>query len=98
MEQGACIDCPIRGFFANREYECEFDHYSDECIEEAYKIAFYYKDKSDEIDNHVKHGKWIDKGNAAGLFCSECDFKVRYRDERRFKYCPNCGAKMERSD
>ena len=46
----------------------------------------------------VKHGKWIDKGNAAGLFCSECDFKVRYRDERRFKYCPNCGAKMERSD
>lgn len=54
--------------------------------------------KPDEIANPVKHGKWIDKGNAAGLFCSECDFKVRYRDERRFKYCPHCGAKMGRSD
>lgn len=42
------------------------------------------------------HGKWIDKGNAAGLFCSECNFKVRYRDERRFNYCPNCSVRIDK--
>ena len=47
----------------------------------------------------VKHGKWISK--ATGLcprievwFCSECNFA--YRDLSPSKYCPDCGAKMDK--
>lgn len=87
--------CPLNHFSF---FECDFDSFDINVINEAYNLTFGGEAKSDEIANPVKHGKWIDKGNAAGLFCSECDFKVRYRDERRFKYCPHCGAKMERSD
>lgn len=36
----------------------------------------------------VKHGKWDRSG-----YCSECDYWSCYCSD--FKYCPNCGAKME---
>ena len=39
-----------------------------------------------------KRGKWKD-GNKRQI-CSEC----LYRGYRSWHYCPNCGAKMERSE
>ena len=44
----------------------------------------------------VKHGKWIDKGRGYGWYkeCSNCSYRNDYPMED-FKYCPNCGAKMD---
>lgn len=51
----------------------------------------------------VRHGKWIELNTESGIFldfdevkCSECGF-VEYFNKgwARFKYCPNCGAKMD---
>lgn len=48
-------------------------------------------------------GKWIilDECANEGVYCSECHkkvFKLEFSPTmkwRNFKYCPNCGAKME---
>ena len=38
-----------------------------------------------------KRGRWIDKHGQVGT-CSECDYRTLL-----WKYCPNCGARMEES-
>lgn len=55
----------------------------------------------------VKHGHWVDDGLYADnhLFhvwrCSKCDKNMMVKDSSQeagapwFKYCPNCGAKMD---
>lgn len=48
----------------------------------------------------VKHGKWI--WDDEGYHCSEC-FYHAYGEtgsilSNEWHYCPNCGAKMERSE
>ena len=48
-------------------------------------------------------GKWkiLDECANEGVYCSECHkkiFKLEFSNTmkwRNFKYCPNCGAKME---
>lgn len=45
----------------------------------------------------VKHGKWIED-YAFSHHCSECgDYLIGFPKcrLRNFKYCPNCGAKMD---
>ena len=40
----------------------------------------------------VKHGKWINALEHCGAFvCSDCE----YQSTVLYKYCPNCGAKMD---
>ena len=43
----------------------------------------------------VVHGRW----NAGGdyMFCSKCEMQWNYcdNDTQDFRYCPNCGAKMD---
>lgn len=45
----------------------------------------------------VKHGKWIEKIDPWDRQhigkCSECG--KSYRDYMYFRFCPNCGAKMD---
>lgn len=49
----------------------------------------------------VKHGKWIDDGQYDNFFphhewrCSECGEHVLEIGTPWFKYCPNCGARMD---
>ena len=49
----------------------------------------------------VRHGKWIDEGQYADYHphhawrCSECGEHVIEIDTSWFKYCPNCGARMD---
>lgn len=49
----------------------------------------------------VRHGKWIDDGQHADFFphhewrCSECGEQVLEIGVPWFKYCPNCGARMD---
>lgn len=70
-----------------------------------------YSDTFDFIDNAptieaepVKHGKWVYTVlcdcNLSEVKCSNCDYDVvteTYKAVKmsEFKYCPNCGAKME---
>lgn len=47
----------------------------------------------------VRHGKWINRWSGCGSVwleqsCSECG--LTFEDEpHEYKYCPNCGARME---
>ena len=49
----------------------------------------------------VRHGKWIDEGQYADFFphhawrCSECGEHVIEIDTPWYKYCPNCGTRMD---
>lgn len=49
----------------------------------------------------VKHGKWLDDGQYDNFFphhewrCSECGEHVLEIGAPWFKYCPNCGARMD---
>ena len=71
-----------------------------------------YSDIFDVIDQaptadvqKVKHGHWR-RSKVEGLptnrfVCSECDGLVQvstYRNSCMFKYCPNCGAKMDEKE
>lgn len=41
----------------------------------------------------VKHGRWYDKGSLS-CRCSCCGCK----SNKEYDYCPNCGAKMGKTD
>lgn len=45
----------------------------------------------------VVHGKWLEADDGDGIVCSVCgeDFCVLTNETERFKYCPNCGARMD---
>ena len=48
------------------------------------------------------HGKWVpSEGNPGFLVCSACGDCYVYDewvDGRKWRYCPNCGAKMDEKD
>ena len=50
----------------------------------------------------VRHGKWLDDGQYDNFFphhewrCSECGEHALEIGVPWFKYCPNCGARMEK--
>jgi hypothetical protein len=41
----------------------------------------------------VVHGRWIEYQIPHIMCCSECDWGTGVQSD--FRYCPNCGAKME---
>ena len=45
----------------------------------------------------VVHGRWREADDGDGVVCSVCgeDFCNIYLEVDRFKYCPNCGARMD---
>lgn len=48
----------------------------------------------------VRHGRWVHTDSAAHWYgkdeCSECTYHEHDRsDLSHFRYCPNCGAKMD---
>lgn len=51
----------------------------------------------------IRHGHWVDVGSEVARVCSCCHEDVLYAvmynlkgKEISLKYCPNCGAKMEK--
>lgn len=49
----------------------------------------------------VRHGRWIKVGYACGegeYQCSECKETEWRTSASRLKYCPFCGAKMDKRD
>ena len=65
----------------------------------------WYKEYIHETDGKPRVGKWLD-GERVGYngtyyyrYCSECLFERNDDDvDKDTPYCPNCGAKMERSE
>ena len=51
----------------------------------------------------VRHGRWIDtepeynyeRHCSAHYQCSECGRRTGIRQTRTYKFCPNCGARMD---
>lgn len=60
----------------------------------------------DPAQSHEKHGYWRGEydGYADGQpvydmwYCSECDYYVEDDSYPEYKYCPNCGTKMDEED
>lgn len=47
----------------------------------------------------VRHGRWVSNdlgGYKWAYYCSECGWIDGYPFNDRHKYCPNCGAKMDK--
>ena len=47
----------------------------------------------------VLHGKWLSAGHDGWSYyirCTACN--SLFGDMNKFKYCPNCGAKMDKED
>ena len=59
-----------------------------------------YEQGKAEIMSVLKTGKWI--WDAEGYHCSECFFHAYGNTleclDGTYKFCPNCGAKMEATD
>ncbi len=48
----------------------------------------------------VQHGRWVDNGACGykwAFSCSKCGYIDGYPFNDRHNYCPNCGAKMDKS-
>ena len=48
------------------------------------------------VDPKQKTGTWVESEGSDDWHCSECKFKMPWKDQKT-PYCPNCGAKMENS-
>nr|DAI75747.1 MAG TPA: hydrogenase/urease nickel incorporation protein [Caudoviricetes sp.] len=47
----------------------------------------------------VRHGRWLDcEAHNDIEQCSECGMIFSYPSYYRYKFCPNCGAKMDLGD
>lgn len=69
-------------------------------------IAEHMEDFGSHFDINVqpvKHGRWIDtepeynyeRHCSAHYQCSECGRRTGIRQTRTYKFCPNCGARMD---
>lgn len=87
--------------YISKEYirNMELKRWSDACGAESYAYSRVLEDIAeapiaDVVE--VKHGHWelIPNHDALG-FCSVCKFKPAFVS---YKYCPNCGTKMDQED
>ena len=48
----------------------------------------------------VRHGRWEEASDGDGVVCSECgtDFCTMIHETEKFRFCPNCGARMDKED
>ena len=68
-----------------------------------YDALWNIVEKMPSVKQEPKTGHWIDTGSESFEFyrvykCSECgNTEIEYPERicRQFRYCPNCGAKME---
>ena len=70
----------------------------DECDPyEFVEIAFHAVDDAPTIDAvPVRHGEWILQASGRDCKCSVCEsYWIPFGDEYDYKYCPNCGARMD---
>lgn len=81
--ENACAGCTRHG---EKPGECYLDEPCERLI-----FAFTVAKSVDAVE--VVHGRWIDAREYCGDYmCSNCDALY---GTNKFKYCPNCGAKMD---
>lgn len=71
--------------------------------EDAYRVLLWLVNDAPAADVvPVVHGKWApSERNPSFLVCSVCGGCYVYDewvDERKWRYCPNCGARMDGGD
>ena len=96
LEKRIKENIPISGN-GTTPYEIDLlEWYKDECIRQAYAMP------TADVEE-VRHGHWIFINQAVGYLeppygdtfkCSLCEFVIDV-SEGNYKYCPNCGAKMD---
>ena len=80
--------------------EEQWDMIADVDFDHTDRIWFHTKHGKEVEFAKVRHGKWIHRGCAI-FACSKCGERVGlnvYTSEKaseRFKFCPNCGARMD---
>ncbi|MBQ0014681.1 MAG: hypothetical protein KBS82_05085 [Oscillospiraceae bacterium] len=63
--------------------------------EQARSILAIVDNLRNKMKNPVVHAEWEHKDGIYGVaYCSNCDFELKYNNTN---YCPNCGAKMDKS-
>ena len=70
-----------------------FENPKETCIENLF-VVFKEKEPAADVIEMV-HGEWehVPYSFAGGYRCSRCGYRSL---ERHWKYCPNCGAKMNK--
>ena len=85
--------CPVGRYGRNYVYGSDREKYDDwdEIIDEIENM-----DASDVAE--VRHGKWEEASDGDGIVCSECrtDFCTMIHETEKFRFCPNCGARMDK--
>ena len=61
--------------------------------QDIYNTAFARGKNQSELEQEPKIGHW----DTRACKCSECGYQITFSEytEHKYKYCPNCGAKME---
>lgn len=78
-----------------------YDRYSTQYTEREWMLSLVKAQPAADVVE-VRHGEWISHiiGEAGSFdiyahYCNECDFFYESGSEYGYKYCPNCGARME---
>lgn len=65
----------------------------------SFKVRKTITDASSADVKPVVHGKWLSAGHDEWTYyirCTACN--SLFGNMNKFKYCPNCGAKMDKED
>ena len=75
------------------------DVYTEENVINAYTDGYStgMEQGMAKVATNVVHGRWEEADDGDGVVCSICkdDFCSIIHETDRFKYCPNCGARMD---
>lgn len=105
-----CSDnCSLQDYrLCNRRYDKKQDWVDEESLQNWYddylKAVAYGKGYLSGGEDAYKHGKWENSSYLTmdSAMCSNCKSKAyhyQYRGVREFyKYCPYCGAKMNKEE
>ena len=84
--------------YGNKDANQQHDSYSTMMM---YEIASEIEDAPAADVAPVRHGEWIvcGDGNNVPWMCSHCGKTITRKFKMMYgKYCPNCGAKMDKED
>ena len=87
--------------YIEREVACkDCSHYpvcEDKLFGSNHKNCRHFQNKADVVE--VRHGVWLPPSTVAFTqVCSCCEdyvFLDKFGQAQEYKYCPNCGAKMD---
>ena len=76
-----------------------FDYEAHGAVQECLREISYGVEAISAADvAEVVRGKWEEASDGDGIVCSECrtDFCTMIHETEKFRFCPNCGARMDK--